>query len=118
MKNAITYRQVGDYLIPNLVLTEEEKRPIGVWGTAHKDYLMKHNKLQFNLLLTSGKLTDYLVNVNNEAEELFSRLVKDMKKAEGVTELLKSKNQMEWVGRMNNIEARAREVVCSEIIYA
>ncbi len=117
MKNTITYRQVGDYLIPNLVLTEEEKRPIGVWGTAHKDYLMKHNKLQFNLLLTSGKLTDYLVNVNNEAEELFSRLVTDMAKAERITEQLKADNQILWVQKMNNIHARAREIVSEELIY-
>ena len=112
-----TYTQVGDYLLPDLKLPEEEQQPIGVWGQRHWRYLKDHHRATYATLLTSGKLNSYLANIDRQAEELFSRLVKQMAEAEGVTEQLKADNQMEWVGRMNNIRRRATEVVNKDIIY-
>lgn len=113
-----TYTQVGDYLLPDLKLPEEEQQPIGVWGQRHRRYLKEHRRATYTTLLTSGKLNSYLVVIDRQAEEMFSRLVKQMAEAEGVTEQLKADNQMEWVGRMNNIRSRAMEIVNSELIYA
>ena len=112
-----TYTQVGDYLLPNLELPEEQQT-IGVWGQRHRCYLKKHRRATYTTLLTSGKLNSYLADIDRQAEELFSRLVKQIAEAEGVTEQLKANNQMEWVGRMNNIRDRAMEIVNTEIIYA
>ena len=112
-----TYTQVGDYLLPNLKLPEEEQQPIGVWGQRHRRYLKEHRRATYTPLLTSGKLNSYLADIDRQAEELFSRLVKQMAEAEGVTEQLKADNQMEWVRRMNNIRNRAMEIVNSELIY-
>ena len=112
-----TYTQVGDYLLPNLKLSEEEQQPIGVWGQRHRRYLKEHHRASYATLLTSGKLNSYLADIDQQAEELFSRLVKQMAETEGVTEQLKADNQMEWVGRMNNIRSRAMEIVNSELIY-
>ena len=112
-----TYTQVGDYLLPNLELPEEEQQPIGVWGQRHRRYLKEHRRATYATLLTGGKLNDYLADIDRQAEELFSRLVKQMAEAEGVTETLKAANQMEWVGRMNSIQSRAIEIVNSELIY-
>ena len=112
-----TYTQVGDYLLPDLKLPEEEQQPIGVWGQRHRRYLKDHRRATYAALLTSGKLNSYLADIDRQAEELFSRLVKQMAEAEGVTEQLKADNQMEWVGRMNNIRRRATEVVNKDIIY-
>ena len=112
-----TYTQVGDYLIPNLELPQEEQQPIGVWGQRHWRYLKDHHRASYATLLTSGKLNGYLADIDRQAEELFSRLVKQMAETEGVTEQLKADNQMEWVGRMNNIRSRAMEIVNSELIY-
>ncbi len=112
-----TYTQVGDYLLPNLELPEEAQLPIGVWGQRHRRYLKDHRRATFATLLTSGKLNSYLVDIDRQAEELFSRLVKQMAEAEGVTEALKAADQMEWVRRMNNIRNRAMEIVNSELIY-
>ena len=112
-----TYTQVGDYLLPNLKLSEEEQQPIGVWGQRHRRYLKEHRRASYATLLTSGKLNGYLADIDRQAEELFSQLVKQMAEAEGVTEQLKADNQMEWVGRMNNIRSRAMEIVNSELIY-
>ncbi len=113
-----TYTQVGDYLLPNLELPEEEQQPIGVWGQRHRRYLKEHRRTTYATLLTSGRLNSYLVDIDRQAEDLFSRLVKQMAKAEGVTEALKAANPMEWVGRMNNIRNRAAEIVNTEIISA
>ena len=113
-----TYTQVGDYLLHNLELPEEEQQPIGVWGQRHRRYLKEHRRATYTTLLTSGKLNSYLADIDRQAEELFSRLVKQIAEAEGVTEQLKANNQMEWVGRMNNIRDRAMEIVNTEIIYA
>lgn len=113
-----TYTQVGDYLLPDLELPEEEQQPIGVWGHRHRHYLKEHRRATYTTLLASGKLNSYLADIDRQAEEMFSRLVKQLAEAEGVTEQLKADNQMEWVGRMNNIRNRAMEVVNAEIIYA
>ncbi len=112
-----TYTQVGDYLLPDLKLPEEEQQPIGVWGQRHRRYLKEHRRATYATLLTGGKLNDYLADIDRQAEELFSRLVKQMAEAEGVTETQKAANQMEWVGRMNSIRSRAMEIVNSELIY-
>ncbi len=113
-----TYTQVGDYLLPDLKLPEEEQQPIGVWGQRHWRYLKEHRRATYATLLTSGKLNSYLADIDRQAEEMFSRLVKQMADAEGVTETLKATDPMEWVGRMNNIRSRAMEIVNSELIYA
>ena len=114
----ITYRQVADYMIPNLTLPPKEtKIALGKWGMLHKDYLQKHKKVLFATLLTQGKLYQHCAEVENQAQDMFNTLVKQMKDAEGVTEQLKEKNQLEWVRCVQNIEARAREIVCIELIY-
>lgn len=112
-----TYTQVGDYLLPDLKLPEEDQQPIGVWGQRHWRYLKEHRRATYATLLTSGKLNGYLADIDRQAEELFSRLVKQMAEAEGITEHLKADNQMEWVRRRNNIRNRAMEIVNSELIY-
>lgn len=112
-----TYTQVGDYLFPNLALPEEEQKPIGIWGRRHARYLKQHHKILYYNLLTSGKMNSYLADIDKQAEVMFSRLVKQMAESEGVTETLKSENQMEWVGRMNSIRSRATEIVNTDIIY-
>ena len=117
-KNSISYRNVGDYLIPNLVLPPEEANiTLGRWGMLHKDYLQKNKKVLFTTLLTQGKLYQYCAEVEKQAQDMFDTLVEQMKKAEGVTEQIKEENQLKWVCRMRNIEARAREIVNNEIIF-
>lgn len=111
-----TYTQVGHYLLPNLTLPEEKQKPIGIWGQRHARYLNQYHKVRYYNLLTSGKLNTYLVNIEEQAEDLFSCLVKQMAEREGVTERLKAENQMEWVRRMNNIRNRVTEIINSEII--
>ena len=116
--NNITYRRVGDYNIPNLILPPEEANiKLGKWGMLHKDYLHKHKKVLFTTLLTQGKLYQHCADVEKQAQEMFDSLVKQMKKVESVTEQLKEENQMEWVCRMQNIEARTKEIVTTELIY-
>lgn len=112
-----TYTQVGDYLLPDLKLPEEEQQPIGVWGQRHRRYLKEHRRATYTTLLTSGKLNSYLANIDRQAEKMFLRLVKQMAEAEGVTETLKAADPMEWVGRMNNIRNKAMEIVNGELIY-
>lgn len=116
-QNGGSYRMVGDYRIPNITLPAEANKPLGVWGLKRKDYLMQHKRVQFNIMLMNGTLWTHLAEVDEQASDMFSRLVEQMKANEGITEQLKADNQMEWVACMNNIEARAREVVCSELIY-
>ena len=114
----ITYREVNGYLIPNLKLPPEEANiRLGKWGIMYKSYLEKHKSALFNSLLIKGKLYQHCAEVEKQANEMFDMLVEQMKMAEGVTEELKEENQMEWVLRMGNIEARAREMVCGEMIY-
>ena len=109
--------QIGDYLLPDLELPEKEQQPIGVWGQRHWRYLKEHRRASYATLLTSGKLNSYLADIDRQAEEMFLRLVKQMAEMEGITEQLKADNQMEWVGRMNNIRNRAMEIVNGELIY-
>lgn len=112
-----TYTQVGDYLLPNLILPEQQDQPLGVWGQRHARYLKQHHKIIYMNLLTSGKLNDYLVDIENQAENLFLQLVKQLAESENITEELKAKDQMEWVAQMNNVCNRAREIVNSKLIY-
>ena len=116
-QNGGTYRQVGDYLLPNITLPEEETVHIGIWGRRHKLYLKQNHRVLYMNLLTSGKLNSYLADIDKQAEDMLFRLVKQMAKREGVTESLKVENQMEWVGQMNNIRNRATELVNAELIY-
>ena len=113
-----TYHEENGYFIPNLSLPPEEKTPIGIWGQRHKRYLKEHRKATYTTLLTSGKLTTYLAEVDQQAQEQFERLIEQMKQAQGITEQLKAENALEWAGRMNNIRACAMEIVNEEIIYA
>ena len=112
-----TYTQVGDYLLPNLILPEQQDQQLGVWGQRHARYLKQHHKIIYMNLLTSGKLNDYLVDIENQAENLFLQLVKQLAESENITEELKAKDQMEWVAQMNNVCNRAREIVNSKLIY-
>lgn len=117
-RNGLWYELQGDYYIPCLELpAEEEERHIGIWGQRHLRYLKQHRKVLYSELLISGKLNDYLADLNEQAEELFSRLVKQLAEKEGVTEAIKEENQMLWVQRMNNIRSAAMEVVSNELIY-
>ena len=116
--NGLWYELQGDYYIPCLTLpTEKEHKPIGLWGQRHKRYLQEHNKIFYTTLLTSGKLNEYLVDIDKQTKEHFERLVEQMKQSQGITEQLKSENALEWVQRMNNIRACAKEIVEKEIIF-
>lgn len=118
-KNSIPYTLVGDYYLPwgDLPNDEPEHRPVGIWGQRHLCYIKQHRRALYTELLTSGKLNDHLADLNDEAEAMFSRLVKRMAVSEGITEQLKVENQMEWVGRMNNIRNRATEIINAELIF-
>ncbi len=113
-----TYHEENGYLIPDLTLPPEEEKPIGIWGQRHLRYIKGHKRLFYVNLLTSGALNSYLADINEQAEELFFRLVKQLAEKEGVTEELKRTDQMAWVGVMNDIRASAREIVYADIIYA
>jgi hypothetical protein len=113
-----TYTQVGDYMLPDLLPAEEEQEVnIGVWAMRHKRYLKQNHKVFYYNLLTSGKLNSYLADIEQQAQQLFLRLVKQMAEREGVTEKLKADNQMAWVARMNDIRSRTTEVVNTDLIY-
>lgn len=113
-----TYTQVGDYMSPDLLPAEEEKEAhIGIWGLSHKRYLKQNHKVFYYNLLTSGKLNSYLTDIEQQAQHLFSRLVKDLAEKENVTEKLKANDMMLWVQKMNNIRNRAAEIVNAEIVY-
>ena len=114
----ITYRQVNDYMIPNLKLPPEETAiHLGKWGMMHKDYLQKHSPVLFTTLLTQSKLYQYCAEIDTQAQQMFNTLVSQMMKSENITEQLKAENQMEWVRCMNNIRHRATEIVDNELIY-
>lgn len=114
-QNGGTYRTVGAYIIPNITLPAESSIPLGVWGLKRKDYLMRHKRVQFNIMLMNGTLWTHLAEVDKQASDMFSQIAEQMKISEGITEQLK--NQMEWVASMNNIETRVREFVNTELIY-
>lgn len=109
------YHQEGDYLLLNL--TVPESVPVGIWGQRRKRYLREHREPLYTALLFSGKLDAHIMDVDQQAQEMLSRLIEQMAKQEGITELLKEENQMEWVRKMNSIQFRAREIVNAEIIY-
>ena len=111
------YEQQGDYLLPCLTVPAENEQPIGVWGQRHKRYLREHKRAIYTNLLTSGKLNSYLVDIDEQAEDTFLRLVKQIAEREGLTEQLKAENSMLWVQTMNSIRNRAMEIVNEEIIY-
>ena len=113
-----TYTQQGDYLLPNLALpAEKETGNIGVWALRHKRYIKQHHKVLYYNLLTSGKLDSYLADIEEQAQQLFLRLVKELAEKEGVTEQIKSADQMAWVRRLNNIREQAAEVVNAELVF-
>ena len=112
-----TYTQIGDYLLPNLTFPEEEQKSIGIWGQRHARYLKQYHKVRYYNLLTSGKLNSYLSDIDEQAEDMFSRLVKETAEKQGVTEQLKATDQMAWVGKMNAIRNAAMEIVDKELIF-
>ncbi len=117
-RTGLKYELVGDYyLIAGDDEPDEEQKPIGIWGQRHLRYLKNHRKVLYANLLTSGKLNDYLADIDRQAEEMFERLIKQMATVEGITEQLKADNQIVWVGRMNSIRNRVVEVVNSKIIF-
>ena len=116
-QTGIRYELQGDYYLPCLKLPEQPKVEIGIWGKRHLRYIKQHHKIRYTNLLTSCKLTAYLADIDQHAEDMFFRLVKQLAEKEGVTEQLKAENQMLWVKRMNNIRNRATEIVNAELIY-
>lgn len=117
-KNGLWYKKQGDYFIPCLSLSEEKQNPIGIWGQRHLRYIKQHKRVFYANLLSSCKLNSYLADVDEQAEDMFSRLVKQLAEKENVTENLKAENQMLWVQKMNSIRNRATEVVNANLIYA
>ena len=112
----IQYIRVGDYYIPDLTLPEE-KRPIGKWGRMHREYLREYQPIRYNSLFLSGKLWTYLADLNQQAQDRLERMIEQMKVSEGITEALKARDPMAWVQRMNNIHARAEEIIREELIF-
>ena len=117
-KNGLWYEKQGDYFIPCLSLSEEKQNPIGIWGQRHLRYIKQHKRVFYANLLSSCKLNSYLADVDEQAEDMFSRLVKQLAEKENVTENLKAENQMLWVQKINSIRNRATEVVNANLIYA
>ena len=115
--NGLWYELQGDYYIPCLKLPEEEQKEIGIWGMRHLEYLKQYRKATYNRLQTECKLNSYLYDINTQAEEMFETLINRFKQTEGVNEQLKADNQMDWIGRMNNIRSRATEIVNHDIIF-
>lgn len=112
-----TYHKENGYPIPDFSLPTEEEKPIGIWGQRHLRYIKKHRRLFYVNLLTGGGLNSYLADINEQAGDMFFRLVKQMPESEGITEQLKAENPITWVARMNNIRSRAIEIVNHDIIY-
>ena len=117
-KNGLWYEKQGDYYIPCLSLPEQENKSIGIWGQRHLRYIKQHKRVFYANLLISCKLNSYLADIDEQTEDMFLRLVKQMAEREGVTEQLKAIDQMVWVQRMNNIRNRATEIVNEELIFA
>ena len=116
-QNGLWYELQGDYYIPCLVLDEEDTRPIGMWGRKYLRYIKGHRPVLYTALLLSGKLNSYLVQIDNQATEMFDLLMKQLAEKEGITEQLKAQDQMAWVGAMNSIRNQAEEIINAEIIY-
>ena len=117
-KTGISYTLQGDYYLPNITLPVEENKPIGIWGQRHLRYIRQYRKVFYTNLLTSGKLNSYLADVDEQAEDMFFRLVEQMVEREGITEKLKAEQPMEWVGKMNALREAATEIVNAEVIFA
>lgn len=115
--NGLWYELIGDYYIPVLTLSSDEQRPIGKWGQLYRDYIKEYHPILFNDLVLSGQLWTYLADLNEQAQERLSLIVEQMKASEGVTEELKTADQMAWVGAMNSIRNRAEEIILREMIY-
>ena len=116
MMQELNYIRCGDYYIPDIRLPKET-RPIGRWGRMHRDYIKEHNPIRFNDLCLSGEVWTYLADLNEQAQSRLELIIEQMKAAEGVTEELKEKAPMQWVGLMNNIRSQAEEVILTELIY-
>lgn len=117
-KNGLWYELQGDYYISCLILPAEKEQPIGLWGQRHLRYLKEYRRNTYTTLLISGKLNTYLADIDKQAQERMERLTAQMKRAQGITEQLKAENALEWVQRINNIQACAKEIVEKEIIFA
>lgn len=117
MATKITYTQQGDYLLPDLLLPEQPKVEISIWGKRHLKFIKNHRPILYTNLLTKCKLTEYLADIDEQAKDMFSRLVKQYAENEGVTEQLKANNQILWVKRINSIRYRATEIINKELIY-
>lgn len=113
--NGLWYELQGDYYLPRLKLPKDENVHIGIWGQRHLNYLRENKRILLSGLQLRGKLNSYLADIDSQADEMFERLVKQMAKADGITEQLKSENQMEWVAQMNNIRQRVTEIVFKEL---
>ena len=116
--NGLWYELQGDYYIPCLTIPEDEQQPIGVWGQRHLRYIRENRQGLYNNLLLSGKLNSYLADMNEQAEELFLRLVEELAEKEDITETLKAEDQMLWVQRMNSVQETAMEIVNNDLIYS
>ena len=112
-----TYTQQGDYLLPDIKLPEKEYGDIGIWGKRRRQFLKQHHRVKYYNLLTAGELYPHLADTEQQAQEMFFRLVKELAEQEGVTEQLKAADMMAWIGKMNNIQNRAAEIVNNELIY-
>ena len=117
-KNGLWYELQGDYYIPCLILPAEKEQPIGLWGQRHLRYLKEYRRNTYTTLLISGRLNTYLADIDKQAQERMERLTEQMKRAQGITEQLKTENALEWTQRMNNIRACAKEIIEKEIIFA
>lgn len=117
-KTGISYTLHGDYYLPDLRLPAQEEKPIGIWGQRHRRYLKEHRRATYATLLTGGKLHGYLADIDRQAEEMFSRPVKELSEKDGIIEKLKAENQMLWVQRMNAVRAAAAEIVNNDLICA
>lgn len=116
--NGLWYELIGDYYFPCLTVPTEEEQSVGIWGQRHKRYLKECRPAFYNSLLLSGKLSNYLADIDQQAQEMIGTIIQQMAQAQGITETLKATDQIAWVGKMNNIQTRAIETVYTEIIYA
>ena len=114
--NGLWYARQGDYYLPELALPPEEEKPIGIWGQWHLQYLKEYKQLVYINLMTSGRLNKYLANVDEQAKDMFSRLLNDYADRQGITERLKAENQIRWIGMMNNIRSTVEEIVLTDLI--
>ena len=115
--NSLWYELQSDYYIPCLILAEEETQPIGLWGQSHKQYLKEHRHIVYTTMLIEGTLNRYLADINQQAEQMFHRLIEEIAKKQGITERMKTENQIEWVRQMNACKAQAEEIVKTDLIY-